>query len=355
MTPANLPASQQTVAACHRALTPMPQFAGLSLDALTPWPTKGISHDHIAIAGHDLLLRIPRFSQWGIAPAQHLAYERAAFRRAAGSTHVPALLATLPVSSDLPAGALLVQRIQGRPPRLPEDLAAIAAALAALHARPVPPPSGRAPLISQTRPVTATLAAIEAQAADLPAAGLAAEADAALRDELAWARTAAAAENEDFPVLAFVGTDTHPGNFLIDADGKAWFLDLEKSLYGAPPIDLAHATLPTSVGWDPDCAGGGLDAAHIADFYATYLAAIGADRTRRLAPWLLPMRRLTWLRTMTWFVRWRARWSNQAEAARQTAAVTAHIDRHIAASFEPAAIAAARREWLGPDPLHLPN
>lgn len=331
----------------------MPEFAGLPLDALVPLPTKGISHDHIQITGHDVLLRIPRFSQWGTAPAQHLAYEQAAFHQAAGSGHVPALLATLPVSSELPTGALLVQRIHGRPPHLPQDLAAIATALAALHGLPLPPPSTRPPLISQTRPVAATLAAIEAQAIDLPAAGLAPEARSALHEELTWARTCAAAEAKDFPVLAFVGTDTHPGNFLIDGADKAWFLDLEKSLYGAPPIDLAHTTLATSTGWDPDCAGGELEPADIAAFYAGYLTAIDPGRARLLVPWLIPMRRLTWLRTMTWFARWRARWSGEAEAARQTTAVAAHIARHIETCFEPAAIAAARREWLGPEPLDL--
>ncbi|MHA1566258.1 MAG: hypothetical protein ACTSX7_13180, partial [Alphaproteobacteria bacterium] len=51
--------------AFHRALTGLPEFADLPVGALRHLPTKGISHDHIEIAGHSLLLRIPRFSQWG--------------------------------------------------------------------------------------------------------------------------------------------------------------------------------------------------------------------------------------------------------------------------------------------------
>ncbi len=355
-----MPPPDPALTAYHRALTALPEFRGLSPDALRPLPTKGISHDHIEIAGiaiddQRLLLRIPRFSQWGAAPAARLAYEQAAFRRAAGSGHVPRLHHTLPVSTALPAGALLVQRIQGRPPHLPQDLPAIATALAALHDSPIPPPPNRPPLLNQSRPFADTLAVIETQAADLPAADLLPAAFGALTEELAWARAHAAAEVRDFPVQTLVGTDTHPGNFLIDAAGKAWFVDLEKALYGAPPIDLAHATLATSTGWDPDCAGTGLSDRDILAFYADYLATIGPRRADLLAPSLMPMRRLTWLRTMTWFARWRARWRHETVAARQTSAVTGHIARHIAASFEPLAITAARRQWLGPDRLALPG
>ena len=37
--------------------------------------------------------------------------------------------------------------------------------------------------------------------------------------------------------------DTHPGNFIVDRSGLAWFVDLEKVHVGSPAIDLAHATL----------------------------------------------------------------------------------------------------------------
>ena len=46
--------------------------------------------------------------------------------------------------------------------------------------------------------------------------------------------------------------DTHPGNFIVDQDGIAWFVDLEKVHVGSPAIDLAHATLATSTLWHPD-------------------------------------------------------------------------------------------------------
>ncbi len=344
---------QTSLSALHHALTTLPEFAGLPLHALRHLPTKGISHDHVEIHGRPLLLRIPRFSQWGAAPADQLAYEQAAFRRAHECGHTPALHATLSVSGPLPAGALIVQCIAGRPPRLPDDLPKLATALAALHNCPLPAAADRAPLLSQTRPFTATLAAIESQATDLAAAGLTAAAGTAINEELRWARRYAGQETSDFPLQALVGTDTHPGNFLIEENGMAWFVDLEKTLYGAPPIDLAHATLATSTGWDPDCAIGQLSPGHIGNFYADYLAAAGTARADQLRPWLMPMRRLTWLRTMTWFGRWRSRWSNQPQAAGQTSRVTSHIARHIETSFQPATIDAARREWLGPGALRL--
>src|SRR6185436_18195862 len=78
---------------------------------------------------------------------------------------------------------------------------------------------------------------------------------------------------------------------------------LEKTLYGQPAIDLAHASLYTSTMWDADCAAA-LAPDAVRAFYVRYLAAVPRDFADRLRPWLEPMRRLTWLRTTTWAVRW---------------------------------------------------
>ena len=43
--------------------------------------------------------------------------------------------------------------------------------------------------------------------------------------------------------------DTHPGNFIVDRAGIAWFVDLEKVHVGSAAIDLAHASLATSTLW----------------------------------------------------------------------------------------------------------
>lgn len=312
---------------------------------------KGVSHDHWEIAGSELVLRVPRGHQWGLEAQAALDHQAAAFARAGASGHVPACHGVLAPTPALPRGALLVGRVRGRAPRLPDDMPAIAEALAAIHGvDPEGPPADPAPLVVHDRPVAATLAAIEVQAAHLGDAGLEPASRDALEAELDQARDLAARGEPDIR-LCLVGTDTHPGNFLIDAAGKAWFVDLEKAVYGAAPIDLAHASLITSTGWDPDC-GGLLSRAELAAFHRHYLSRVGTPRAEALTPWLMPLRRLTWLRTATWFARWRAA-DLRGESGMQDARMHDHVARHIAARLSPEGIAAARADWLaghGPVP-----
>ena len=68
--------------------------------------------------------------------------------------------------------------------------------------------------------------------------------------------------------------DTHPGNFIVDQDGIAWFVDLEKVHVGSPAIDLAHATLATSTLWHPD-VGKVLSRDEVQRFYTLYLEKVG--------------------------------------------------------------------------------
>src|SRR6185369_4163918 len=91
--------------------------------------------------------------------------------------------------------------------------------------------------------------------------------------------------------LSVALADTHPGNFIVDSSGIAWFVDLEKVHVGSAAIDLAHASLPTSTLWHPDVG--------------RRLARVGTAAADGLRPWLMPMRRLTWLRTTLFMARWR--------------------------------------------------
>jgi len=322
---------------------------GISADALTVLSTKGISHDHWQIGETGLVLRIPRMNQWGMDPEAALKYQRTAFHRGHQSGHTPDCIETLSPSLALPRGALIVEEIVGRAPVLPDDLGAIADALATLHTMPMPDNDTCVPLQVHRNPVSSTLLVIEEQAASLARAGLDIKTLAAIREDLDWARQFASRGEPDFD-LCFVGTDTHPGNFLIDPSGKAWFVDLEKSLYGAAPIDLAHATLATSTGWDPDCVGTPATS-DVKNFYQRYLNTVGQDRAAELGPWLLPLRRLTWLRTITWFARWRAQWSAADHAAARDETMSDHIRFHIEQSFQPESIAACRADWLAPSAL----
>lgn len=324
---------------------------GATAENLSVLSTKGISHDHWRIGDTGLVLRLPRMNQWDMEADEALHYQKTAFQRAAKSGHAPDCIAILPPSIALPRGALIVEEIIGRAPALPDDLEAISDTLAALHSMPKPDDDAFTPLHVHRNPVSSTLQVIEGQATFLNRAGIAPESESAIREDLAWARNFASRGEPDF-TLCFVGTDTHPGNFLIDAQGKAWFVDLEKSLYGAAPIDLAHATLATSTGWDPDCVGmpGSND---VQGFYQRYLDTVGRDRAATLGPWLLPLRRLTWLRTITWFARWRAQWSDADHAAMRDTRMSAHIRAHIDYSFEPDTIASCRSDWLAPKALTI--
>ncbi len=283
------------------------RIAARSAD-LAELPRRGLAHRHWRLRGRGLVVRVP-ILRTGNGAA--LAGQAEIFRRAAPSGHTPALYATLAPAHDLPLGALVVAEIRGRQPVVPRDLPAIAAALAAIHDLPVPPPSRRAPLQSPDEPFAATLALIEANlkrgasALDPPLRAL-------LDAERDWARGYAhdhAAALRRAP-RALVVTDAHPRNFVIAGDGRAICLDLERALYGAPAIDLAHATLPISVAWG--ASGERVGEAGFQRFLAAYFRARGLAAERALSPFLAPFRRLTALRTTAAYATFRVSGAERA-------------------------------------------
>lgn len=320
-----------TLAAAARAV-------GLPADRLAAMDSRGVAHDHFRLIGADLVLRAPRAQALqGLDPAAALARQAAAFQRAAACVHAPRLHDVIPPGPDLPFGALVVEEIIGRPPRLPDDMPAIAAALAALHALPIPPPDQRPPL--ETAPLRRLLAFVEGRVdlfakADLPPAVL-----GVLLAELARAAAEAteltAAGLEGPPALA--GVDVHPGNFLITADGRAVLTDLERAQYGHPAADLAHASLPTSTRWDPGVAAS-LTAAETQGFYAAWEAAVGGDLAAQWLPAATAARRLVWLRTLTWMAHWRL--GGHAAAPAMAPAQLAHMDAHAAWALSADGVAA---------------
>ncbi|MEI6205055.1 MAG: phosphotransferase, partial [Enhydrobacter sp.] len=179
------------------------------------------------------------------------------------------------------------------------------------------------------------------------------EARAEIADELGAMRALAPTLGTTAQPLTIALADTHPGNFIVDGKGTAWFVDLEKVHVGSPAIDLAHATLPTSTLWHPD-VGTLLTRADVQGFYDDYLALLARDRAMALAPWLVPMRRLTWLRTTLFMARWRVetrapcdpanagQWSDSGLDPR----MRQHIDARIDECFRRDTIRAIRSEWL---------
>ena len=278
-------------------LTQWPALAGAPLE---PLADKGLAHHHVRLAGTGLIARLPKQSQMGLAAQANLDYQAACFRRASASGHAPALRGVLAPGPDLPRGGLLVLEVIGRPARLPDDLPAIARALAAFHSLPVPPPPQRAPLLDPADALAALGAEIDAQAVHLDDAGLAPSVLAAI--DLAMLRFRSARYLPPRPPHRLISFDAHPGNFLIRADGDAVLVDLEKARYGAPPLDLAHATLYTSTTWDVDshCE---LTPEQVAQAYAEW--ALHFDDAQAWRPWLVRLRIAMWLWSVTWCAKWR--------------------------------------------------
>ena len=261
---------------------------------------KGLAHHHVRLVGTGWLARLPKQSQMGLGAAANLAYEAACFERAGPSAHVPRLMGHLPPSAALPRGGLLVEEISGRNAVLPQDLPAIAQALAAIHSLPLPAAAERAPLLDAGDPLAALRAEIEAQAAYLDAAALVPGARALV--DVVRANFAHLCEHAERPPRRLIAFDGHPGNFLIRGDGSAVLVDLEKARYSHPPLDLAHATLYTSTTWDLDTHAE-LTPAQVRQAYAVWQQHCVDGRA--MQAWFVPLRAAMWLWSITWCAKWR--------------------------------------------------
>ena len=356
------------LSALAAALSALPGYRGTTAADLAVLNVKGLAHDHVTVAGRGLLLRVPKQSQFGLSAGDNLAYQAACFARVATSGFGPKLHEVIRPQARLAMGALLVEMIDGRPPRLPEDLPLLAEAMARVHALAVPPAASRPPLADHQDPVGGALEEVEAQATFLDPAELDPAARAEIDDELAWARAFGRASAGRAQPVTLVLTDTHPGNFLIEAagggaaengPGRAVIVDLEKALYGSPATDLAHATLYSSTTWDPD-TWATLSLEQLAAFYRRYLEMIGGALAQDLAPWLVPLRRITFLRAMTWCAKWRVLHARARRADRDPAesaedwsaentdpATIAHVAGRVADYLAPETLKAMRSEWLG--------
>lgn len=306
----------------------MPHLAGA---VLQPLPDQGLAHAHVRLAGSGLLARIPKHSQVDLGPRDNLAHQAACFARAQPCGHTPALAGVLPVSADLPRGALLVQEIPGRPPALPADLPALAQALAALHGLPVPAPDGRAPLPAPADPLSLVADQVVAQFQSMAQAHLTAAVMQALHQELAGLQRLRA--RPDRPPVCLIAFDAHPGNFIVRPDGHAVLVDLEKCRYSLPGLDLAHCTLYTSTTWDR-AASAVLTPAQVLDFHAAWDAAAGPALADAARPWQVPLRRAMWLWSLSWCCQWRVQSQRPPQAqpagqdwsaAHSSEALVAHV------------------------------
>lgn len=322
-----------------RHLAACPGFGDLGAEDLEPLAEEGLAHRHWRLRGRGLVVRAPRLSRLDLTPADNLAYQAASFTRVSASGHAPALAAVVPVAPDLPWGALVVEEVPGRLAALPRDLPGMARALAAIHALPLPAPDQRPPLIDQTDPWGALIALITRQAGALDDPRLAPASRRILATELAHAERRRPPGPQP---VTLVASDTHPGNFLHHDDGRMMVVDLERAMYGPPGVDLAHATLTTSTTWDRRVAWAP-DPAAVTDFYRTWLDHVPASLAETAAPWLAPLRRLTWLRTTTWALAWRRDLATDA-----TGPAVSHALVRVGALTAPDFVAAMAEEVARP-------
>jgi aminoglycoside phosphotransferase (APT) family kinase protein len=322
-----------------------------ALSAGVALPATGTAHGHVRLQ-NGLLARVAYAHEGDATAAGRLQAQAAAFRHLAPAGRTPRLHEVIEPRAGLPGGALVVDFIQGRAPRLPDELGAIAETLALIHALPLPPTNS--PIPRQNNPFLETLEGIELNAMRfldkaVPDQGSRAE----IAEELRMMRGMALAFGRQTQPLTVALADTHPGNFIVDRAGLAWFVDLEKVHVGSPAIDLAHATLPTSTLWHPD-VGSLLSRDDVQTFRENYLARLAGKQAEALRPWIVPMRRLTWLRTTLFMARWRVETRSPRDPANTTQWSDAgldpkmkrHIDARIDQCFARETIRSIRSEWL---------
>lgn len=273
-----------------------------NVETLELLPDAGLAHTHIRLVGSGLLARIPKQSQMGLAAGKNLHYQAECYRRAARSGHVPRLERVMAPSPGLPRGALIVEEIVGTCADEPEHIEAIVTALARIHALAVPPNRQRAPLLNEPDPAGGLLEIIREQARFLEHADIDATSRRIVGARIeAIERSVAGLPRPPSRLIAF---DTHPGNFLLTASGKAILVDLEKARYSYPPLDLAHATLYTSTTWVAE-AGFVLNGAEVLAAYRCWHTLLG-DAAAPYLPWMIPLRIMMWLWSITWCAKWLA-------------------------------------------------
>ena len=314
-------------------------------------PATGTAHGHVRLK-NGLLARVAHAHEGDASAAGRLQAQAAAFRHLEPAGRTPKLHRVIEPRAGLPGGALVVDFIEGRAPRLPAEFGAMADTLARIHTLPLPPAGS--PIPRQSNPFIETLEGVELNATRfldkaVPDQG----ARAQIAEELLALRGMSLALAHQMQPLAVALADTHPGNFIVDGAGIAWFVDLEKVHVGSPAIDLAHATLPTSTLWHPD-VGVLLSRDDVRTFQESYLARLTKQQVEALRPWIVPMRRLTWLRTTLFMARWRVETRAPRDPANTTQWSDAgldpnmkrHIDARIDQCFARETIRSIRSEWL---------
>ena len=143
------------------ALRERPAFSALTAADLKPLPATGTAHGHVRLP-NGLLARVAYAHEGDATAAARLATQAEAFRHLAPSGRTPRLHDVIEPRPGLPGGALIVDSIEGRAPRLPDELSLMADTLARIHGLPLP--AVGSPIPRQENPFLETLAAVEQNA-----------------------------------------------------------------------------------------------------------------------------------------------------------------------------------------------
>ena len=314
---------------------------------LIPIRSTGLAHEHIRINGFKLLARVPKQSQLGLGALENLSYQEACFKRTSPSNHTPKLYKTLAPTIDMPMGALIVEEIIGESLCLPQDALPMCQALASIHSIPLPSDIEKQPLKNPLNALTDTFKEILDQSAYINNAQLAYDSEHQIREELV--KTGQLLTKDKKPATSLIAFDSHPGNFLRTRKNKAILVDLEKARYGVPAFDLAHATLYTSTTWDIDTFSI-LNHSHIAKFYEFWLENVPKNLSESVRDWLVDLRRMMWLWSITWCVKWQVQIKEKKSKDNPKIDSTNHyLINHVADRvghyLKPEVIEKVRKDW----------
>jgi len=101
--------------------------------------------------------------------------------------------------------------------------------------------------------------------------------------------------------LTIALADTHPGNFMVDRAGLTWISGRCISARRRSTLRMQRLR-PRRSGTPDVCKV--LSRAETQGLYDLYLEKVGEKQAPSLQPWLVPMRRPTWLRTTFFMARW---------------------------------------------------
>lgn len=294
-----------------------PSFPFPTFEILEKIPTQGVTHQHWRVASKNiplsLIWRVPITTPAGFQNSrQYLEYQQECYLRLLPSKHTPLLQAMIEPTIDWPQGGLLIKEITGRLPNRFADWEKIATCLAAIHQLPINPlpltipnPANIGYMITHT---------IMNRLPSLDRISISPLIRQQLLKEIDWVKSFGTSMSLLSIQRCFNLYDCHPANFLIDSKGTAWFVDLEKITIGHPAIDLAHASLITSLSWHPSI-NYRLSMDDIIRFHQFYFSHFPPFYYESMQKLLWPVRRLIWIRTLSWAWDWLANLSFSPDPA----------------------------------------